>query len=84
VNEKLQQIFIEQTLQSEQKEYEDEGIEWVPIEYFNNRIVCDLIEQKPQGFSRCVLCVVCDVLRKSPCKNEKGQTSPGLKNVRPS
>jgi myosin-1 len=50
VNEKLQQIFIELTLKAEQEEYVDEGITWKPIEYFNNKIVCDLIEsKKPPG-----------------------------------
>uniref|UniRef100_A0A8C7LA58 Osteoclast-stimulating factor 1 n=1 Tax=Oncorhynchus kisutch TaxID=8019 RepID=A0A8C7LA58_ONCKI len=46
VNEKLQQIFIELTLKAEQEEYIQEGIRWTPIEYFNNKIVCDLIESK--------------------------------------
>lgn len=44
VNEKLQQIFIQLTLQQEQEEYVREGITWKPIEYFNNKIVCELIE----------------------------------------
>ncbi|KAJ8391594.1 hypothetical protein AAFF_G00087350 [Aldrovandia affinis] len=46
VNEKLQQIFIELTLKAEQEEYVQEGIRWTPIDYFNNKIVCDLIESK--------------------------------------
>lgn len=50
VNEKLQQIFIDLTLKQEQEEYEAEGIAWTPIEYFNNKIVCELIEgKKPAG-----------------------------------
>lgn len=50
VNEKLQQIFIEFTLRLEQEEYVAEGIQWTPIEFFNNKIVCDLIEgKKPPG-----------------------------------
>ncbi|XP_068176609.1 unconventional myosin-Ie isoform X2 [Antennarius striatus] len=50
VNEKLQQIFIELTLKAEQEEYVQEGIKWSPIDYFNNKIVCDLIESKnPPG-----------------------------------
>jgi len=50
VNEKLQQIFIQFTLKNEQEEYVREGIKWTPIEYFNNKIVCDLIEEKrPPG-----------------------------------
>ncbi|GFN82452.1 hypothetical protein PoB_000895800 [Plakobranchus ocellatus] len=50
VNEKLQQIFIELTLKAEQEEYVQEGIKWTPIDYFNNKIVCDLIENKsPPG-----------------------------------
>ncbi|XP_068612740.1 myosin IEb [Brachionichthys hirsutus] len=46
VNEKLQQIFIELTLKAEQEEYVQEGIQWMPIDYFNNKVVCDLIESK--------------------------------------
>lgn len=50
VNEKLQQIFIELTLKKEQEEYAQEQIQWTPIKYFNNKIVCDLIESKrPPG-----------------------------------
>lgn len=46
MNEKLQQIFIELTLKAEQEEYVQEGIKWTPIDYFNNKIVCELIESK--------------------------------------
>ncbi|KAG0057410.1 class II myosin [Gryganskiella cystojenkinii] len=50
VNEKLQQIFIELTLKTEQEEYVRERIQWTPIDFFNNKIVCDLIEEKrPPG-----------------------------------
>lgn len=50
VNEKLQQIFIQLTLKTEQEEYVREQIKWTPIDYFNNKIVCDLIEEKrPPG-----------------------------------
>ena len=28
----------------------EEGIAWSPIEYFNNKIVCDLIESKASDF----------------------------------
>ncbi|ULU12341.1 hypothetical protein L3Y34_015571 [Caenorhabditis briggsae] len=50
VNEKLQQIFIELTLKAEQEEYVREGIKWTEIDYFDNKIVCDLIEVKrPPG-----------------------------------
>ncbi|XP_026231778.1 unconventional myosin-Ib isoform X2 [Anabas testudineus] len=48
-NEKLQQIFIELTLREEQEEYIREGIEWTNIEYFNNAIICDLIENNKNG-----------------------------------
>lgn len=50
VNEKLQQIFIELTLKTEQEEYVREQIKWTPIDYFNNKVVCDLIEERrPPG-----------------------------------
>uniref|UniRef100_A0A8B9TMU7 Unconventional myosin-Ic n=1 Tax=Anas platyrhynchos TaxID=8839 RepID=A0A8B9TMU7_ANAPL len=48
-NEKLQQLFIELTLKSEQEEYESEGIAWEPVQYFNNKIICDLVEEKFKG-----------------------------------
>ncbi|XP_077175612.1 unconventional myosin-Ib isoform X3 [Paroedura picta] len=48
-NEKLQQIFIELTLKEEQEEYIREDIEWTHIEYFNNAIICDLIENNQNG-----------------------------------
>ena len=33
-----------------QEEYVQEGISWAPIDYFNNQIVCELIEgRRPPG-----------------------------------
>ncbi|KAI1362717.1 P-loop containing nucleoside triphosphate hydrolase protein [Xylaria arbuscula] len=49
VNEKLQQIFIQLTLKAEQDEYAREQIQWTPIKYFDNKIVCDLIEHVGPG-----------------------------------
>ncbi|XP_078489929.1 unconventional myosin-Ie isoform X1 [Ciona intestinalis] len=67
VNEKLQQIFIELTLKAEQEEYVQEGIRWTPIDYFNNKIVCDLIESKsPVG----VMCVLDDTCATMHAVNE--------------
>ncbi|KAM6422890.1 unconventional myosin-Ih isoform 1-T1 [Liasis olivaceus] len=48
-NEKLHQLLIEMTLKAEQEEYELEGIEWEPVPYFNNKIICDLVEEKHKG-----------------------------------
>ncbi|CAI5789277.1 unconventional myosin-Ig isoform X1 [Podarcis lilfordi] len=48
-NEKLQQLFIELILQQEQEEYQREGIEWQHIEYFNNQIIVDLVEEPHKG-----------------------------------
>lgn len=48
-NEKLQQLFIELTLKSEQEEYAREGIPWSHIDYFNNNVICDLIDAKNRG-----------------------------------
>lgn len=50
VNEKLQQIFIQLTLKQEQETYKREQIQWTPIKYFDNKVVCDLIEaRRPPG-----------------------------------
>ncbi|XP_014215597.1 myosin-IA [Copidosoma floridanum] len=48
-NEKLQQLFIELVLKQEQEEYKNEGIAWEHIEYFNNQIICNLVEQNHKG-----------------------------------
>ncbi|TMW66725.1 hypothetical protein Poli38472_014037 [Pythium oligandrum] len=53
VNEKLQQLFIAQTLRAEQDEYKREAIAWEQVQYANNQVVCDLIEdQKSHGIFR--------------------------------
>ncbi|KIH67214.1 myosin head [Ancylostoma duodenale] len=66
VNEKLQQIFIELTLKAEQEEYVREQIRWQEIDYFNNKVVCDLIEAKrPPG----IMCILDDV-----CAQNHGQS----------
>ncbi|XP_072775723.1 unconventional myosin-Ia isoform X1 [Taeniopygia guttata] len=48
-NEKLQQIFILMTLKEEQEEYVREGIQWTPVEFFDNSIICNLIENSTTG-----------------------------------
>jgi hypothetical protein len=48
-NEKLQQLFIELVLKQEQEEYQRENINWQHIDYFNNKIICDLVEQPHKG-----------------------------------
>ncbi|XP_046534992.1 unconventional myosin-Ia [Equus quagga] len=48
-NEKLQQVFIEMTLREEQEEYKREGIPWTKVDYFDNGIICNLIEHNQQG-----------------------------------
>lgn len=48
-NEKLQQLFIELVLKQEQEEYLREGIAWTNIDYFNNQVICDLVEQPHKG-----------------------------------
>ncbi|XP_075994983.1 myosin IEb [Genypterus blacodes] len=68
VNEKLQQIFIQLTLKAEQEEYVQEGIRWTPIDYFNNKVVCDLIESKlnPPG----IMSILDDVCATMHAKGE--------------
>ena len=36
-------------LKQQQDEYEKEGIEWVHIDYFNNQVICDLIDLPHKG-----------------------------------
>lgn len=48
-NEKLQQLFIELTLKEEQEEYRKEGIKWEKVDFFDNKVICDLIEARHRG-----------------------------------
>ena len=47
-NEKLQQLHIELVLKREQQLYRDEGIQWIQIEYFNNQVICAMIDVHPE------------------------------------
>ena len=42
-------LFAELVLKQEQEEYLREGIAWQNIDYFNNQIICDLVEQPHKG-----------------------------------
>lgn len=39
----------ELVLKQQQEEYEREGIAWQNIDYFNNQIICELVEQPHKG-----------------------------------
>lgn len=41
--------ILELVLKQEQEEYKREGIAWQNIDYFNNQIICDLVEQPHKG-----------------------------------
>lgn len=45
----LKIFFTELVLKQEQEEYRKEGIAWQNIDYFNNQIICDLVEQSHKG-----------------------------------
>lgn len=36
-------------LKQEQEEYQREGIAWTNVEYFNNQIICELVEAPHKG-----------------------------------
>jgi len=48
-NEKLQQLFIELTLKAEQEEYKREGIQWEDVKYFDNAVICNMIDAPNKG-----------------------------------
>lgn len=48
-NEKLQQLFVNLTLKQEQEEYQTEQIQWEPVDFFNNKPICSLIEHPKSG-----------------------------------
>lgn len=43
------QFELELVLKQEQEEYNREGIEWQKIDFFNNQIICDLVEAPHKG-----------------------------------
>lgn len=49
INCNYEHFIAELVLKQEQEEYHKEGIEWQNIEYFNNQIICDLVEQAHKG-----------------------------------
>jgi hypothetical protein len=49
VNEHIHNMHIHQILQSEQEEYEREGIQWTPIELHDRRPCLDMIEGRSDG-----------------------------------
>ncbi|XP_063930760.1 unconventional myosin-Ib [Zophobas morio] len=48
-NEKLHQFIANITLKEEQEEVIREGLEWSKIEYFNNIVICQLLEHESHG-----------------------------------
>jgi myosin-1 len=48
-NEKLQQVFVELTLKQEQEEYAREGVQWEAVDYFDNKIICAMVDEKHRG-----------------------------------
>jgi myosin-1 len=42
-------FLLELVLKQEQEEYRREGIEWKNVDFFNNQIICDLVEQAHKG-----------------------------------
>jgi myosin-1 len=48
-NEKLHQFITNLTLKEEQEEIIREGLEWSKIEYFNNIVICQLLEHESHG-----------------------------------
>ena len=48
-NEKLHQVVSGWTLQKEQEEYVKEGFEWSRVDFFDNSIICSLIEKTNNG-----------------------------------
>jgi len=45
----LPNLFWLQVLKQEQEEYMREGIEWQHVDYFNNKVICDLVEAPHKG-----------------------------------
>ncbi|DAZ99569.1 TPA: hypothetical protein N0F65_001397, partial [Lagenidium giganteum] len=48
-NEKLQLQFIRDILQTEQKTHVDEGIPWDTVDFVDNALCLEMIEQRPNG-----------------------------------
>lgn len=71
-NEKLHQIILDKTLKQQQEQYQQEGIEWKPIDFLDNLPICHLIEKNHFGILSC-LDEVC--LRKSQMQMSSGCSS---------
>jgi myosin-1 len=40
----MQQLFIDMVLRQEQEAYKSEGMQWLQINYFDNKSVCDMLD----------------------------------------
>lgn len=49
IKDKVSAPVVFQVLKQEQEEYMREGIEWQHVDYFNNKVICDLVEQPHKG-----------------------------------
>ena len=50
-----------------------EGIKWTPVEYFNNKVVCDLVEEKRPPGLLSILDDVCATLHAQVREEEQEQ-----------
>lgn len=48
-NEKLHQVYVDGVFKKTQEEYLREAINWIPIDYFNNIAICELLDKPPHG-----------------------------------
>lgn len=48
-NEKIQQYIVHTILKEEQEDIMREGLEWTRIDFFNNAIICQLLENENHG-----------------------------------
>jgi len=66
-NEKLQQHFVKYTFKTEEKIYEEDGIDFEKIKYKDNILILDLIEDKTTG----IISILDDELRIPQSSDER-------------
>lgn len=48
-HERLHQAFLQIVIKDQEELYLREGLEWAPISYFDNEIICDLLDKSNHG-----------------------------------
>lgn len=48
-NERMHQAFLQTVIKGQQERCTSEGLDWCPVDFFDNDIICDLLDKSSHG-----------------------------------